>query len=195
MRVAHDGAMRTTHLTAALAASAALALGACGTAQAPEAPAGPIVLGGSVTSGTPTPSATSTAPATPSTPAPGGAAPVVPDVRDADAEVEVEDQAGDGRTVRVEEVVLGSGAGHVVVVDPASRAVLGSAPVRAGTSRAVTVTLATAVPRTGEYLALLYGDDGDGRFDETRDGLVVDTDDDGGDDGGSVDEDFRYTLR
>lgn len=184
--------MRTTHLTAALAASAALALGACGTAPAPEAPAGPIVLGGSVTSGTPTPSTTSTAPATPAS---GGAAPVVPDVRDADAEVEVEDQAGDGRTVRVEEVVLGSGAGHVVVVDPASRAVLGSAPVRAGTSRAVTVTLATAVPRTGEYLTLLYGDDGDGRFDETRDGLVVDADDDAGDDGGSVDEDFRYTLR
>ena len=181
--------MRTTHLPAAIAAVAALALGACGTAPPPESPEGPIVLSSSASSGTPTPSASPTAPAT------GGAAPVVPDVRDADAEVEVQDQGGGGRTVTVEEVVLGSGPGHVVVVDPTTRAVLGSARVRAGTNRAVTVTLATAIPRTGEYLALLYADDGDGSFDDTRDGLVVEADDDGGDDGGSVDEDFRYTLR
>ncbi|WP_377640258.1 hypothetical protein [Oryzobacter terrae] len=182
--------MRTTPLAAAVAATAALALGACGTAPAPEAPAGPIVLRSSATSGTPTPSAT------PTTPATGGAAPVVPDVRDADAEVGVQDQAGDGRSVLVEEVVLGSGPGHAVVVDRSTRAVLGSAPVRAGTSRDVAVALSTPVPRSGEYLVMLYADDGDGTFEETRDGLVVEADDDGGgDDGGSVDEDFRYTLR
>ena len=181
--------MRTTRrpaATVATAAVAALALGACGTTPAPDPADGPIVLRGSETSGSPTP------PSSPTTTATGGAAPVVPDVRDDDAEVEVQDQGGDGRTVTVEEAVLGSGPGHVVVVDPATRTVLGSASLRAGTSRAVTVTLTTSVPRTGEYLALLYADDGDGAFDDTRDGLVVDADDDGG---GSVDEDFRYTLR
>ena len=65
---------------------------------------------------------------------------------------------------------------------------LGSAPVRAGTTRAVTIDLTTPVQAGGELVALLYADDGDGRFDPTTDAGVVD------DDGDAVDEEFEFTV-
>ena len=190
--VAHDGPMRTTPAPAAVATLAALALAACGSTPAADPPDGPIVLSSAATSGTPAPAPS----ASPTSAATLGAAPVVPDVRDHDAEVDVRDQAGDGTSVVVEEVVITVGSGHLVVVDPTTRGVLGTTAVPAGTRRGVTVALTTPVPRSGEYLVVLHADDGDGRFDATRDALVVDADDDGGDDdGASVGEDFRYTLR
>lgn len=193
--------MRTTRRLRAVAASAAVTaagvLAGCGGTPAQEPPEGPIVLRSAASSGTPSPSAT------PTTSSGVGAAPLAPDVRDHDADVDVRDQTGDGRTVVVEEVVVTVGPGHVVVVDPSGGAVLGTAAVRAGTTRALTVTLATPLPRSGEYLVLLHADDGDGRYDEARDGLVVHAGGDDGPDGDdddsgadrAVDEDFRYTLR
>ena len=41
---------------------------------------------------------------------------------------------------------------------------------------------------SGELVALLYADDGDGRFDPTTDAGVVD------DDGDAVDDDFEFTV-
>ena len=65
---------------------------------------------------------------------------------------------------------------------------LGSALVRAGTTRPVTIDLTTPVQVSGELVALLYADDGDGRFDPTTDAGVVD------DDGDAVDDDFEFTV-
>lgn len=171
----------------ALVAAVALAVSACGNDPEPEVIGAPIVLSGSpanddaTASGTPSPAPTASAQT-------GGAAPVVAVVRDDDAEVDVDDQRGDGTTVLVREVRLPTTDGHVVVIDPRSRAVLGSAPVRAGTTRAVTIDLTTPVQAGGELVALLYADDGDGRFDPTTDAGVVD------DDGDAVDEEFEFTV-
>jgi hypothetical protein len=119
----------------------------------------------------------------------GGATPVAADVRDRDAELEANDQAGGGGTVRVAEVRLTAGPGLVVVIDPGTRAVLGSGSVPTGTTRDLAVTLATPVPRSGELLVVLHVDDGDGRFDPATDSQVVD------DESEPVDEDFDYRLR
>lgn len=185
MRTTRGAARRAASL--ALVAAVALAVSACGADPEPEVVGAPIVLSSSpanvdaTASGTPSP-------APPASAQTGGAAPVVAVVRDAAAEVDVEDQRGDGTTVAVQEVRLPTSDGHVVVIDPRSRAVLGSAPVTAGTTRTATVRLTTPVQASGELVALLYADDGDGRFDPTTDAGVVD------DDGEAVDEDFEYTV-
>lgn len=184
---------RTTRRLAvvALVGVAALGLAGCGDDAEPEVVGPPIVLSSSPAAtspgATPGPSTPGPSPTTPSTGA--GAAPVVAVVRDGSAEVDVEDQRGDGRSVLVQEVRLSVGPGHVVVVDPRTRQVLGSAPVAAGTTRGVVVDLTTPVPASGELVVLLHADDGDGRFDASTDGVVVDDDD-----AEAVDEDVEYTL-
>jgi hypothetical protein len=176
----------------ALAGATALGLAACGDETEPEVVGGPIVL--SSTASTGSPGATSSASPSASTPsgtpsASDGAAPVVAVVRDGSANVDVDDQRGDGTSARVAEVKLTAGAGHVVIMDPRTRQVLGSATVASGTTRGVTVPLTTPVAASGELVALLHVDDGDGRFDPATDGVVVDDDDDE-----AVDDDFDYTL-
>lgn len=181
----------TRHLgAAALAALTALALTACGADPEPEVAGGPVVLSsaGSLGAGG-TESHTASDSAAPTSSATGGAVPVAAVVRDDQAKVDVDDQGGDGRTVRVREVRLSSGAGHVVVIDPRTREVLGTDEVGAGTARDLTVSLTRAVRRSGELVAFLYADDGDGRFDPATDGALVD------DDREPVDEDFDYRLR
>jgi hypothetical protein len=108
-------------------------------------------------------------------------------VVDTEAELEVEDQSGDGTGVRVESVRLSSGSGHVVVQTRDGQ-VIGSAPVTSG-SQPVTIPLDPRVTGSGELLAVLHADDGDGAFDATRDAVVVD------DDGERESEDFDYRLR
>lgn len=176
----------------ALAGTTALGLAACGNEAEPEEVGAPIVL--SSTGATSSPGTTSSASPTASTPsgspsASGGAAPVVAVVRDGSANVDVDDQRGDGTSVRVAEVRLTAGAGHVVIMDPRTRQLLGTAAVTAGRTRGVTVPLTTPVAASGELVALLHVDDGDGRFDAATDGAVVDDDDDE-----AVDDDFDFTL-
>lgn len=176
----------------ALVGATSLALAACGNESEPEVVGAPIVLSSSAATGSP--GATSSASPSASPPAgipsaSGGAAPVVAVVRDGSANVDVDDQRGDGTSVRVAEVRLTAGAGHVVIMDPRTRQVLGSATVATGTTRGATVPLTTTVAASGELVALLYVDDGDGRFDPATDGAVVDDDDDE-----AVDDDFDYTL-
>lgn len=107
-------------------------------------------------------------------------------VLDAAAELEVEDQRGDGTGARVEFARLSGGSGHVAVLTRDGR-VLGSSPVTAG-SQPVTIALEPRVTRSGELVAVLYADDGDGAFDPARDALVVD------EDGEREAEDFDYVL-
>lgn len=108
-------------------------------------------------------------------------------VMDAGAELEVEDQSGDGTGVRVEQVRLSNGSGHLAVQTRDGQ-VLGSAPVTSG-SQPVTIALAPPVTGSGELLAVLHLDDGDGAFDPTADPVVVD------EDGERESEDFDYRVR
>jgi hypothetical protein len=96
---------------------------------------------------------------------------------DAGAELEVEDQRGDGRTVAVQEAKTTSGTGFVAVYR--GDQLLGSVPVGSG---ALTVQLDTPVPATGELEAVLFADDGDGQLDAAKDSRLED-------------EDFDYTLQ
>lgn len=135
------------------------------------------------------PSAPPATPASPSpttpTPASAGAQPGAT-VVDVLAELEVEDQRGDGTSARVEFARLSSGTGHVAISTRDGQ-LLGSAPVTQG-AQPVTIPLSPRVTASGELLAVLYADDGDGAFDAARDPVVVDND------GEREREDFDYVL-
>lgn len=118
-----------------------------------------------------------------------GAEPMAPTVTDDDAELDVDDQGGDGSQVVIDEARLTSGVGLVVVVDPVTRAVLGSVAIPQGGARDLRVPLSPAVTGSRELVAMLYADDGDGEFDPSRDGRIVE------DDGDAETEDFDYTVR
>ena len=115
-----------------------------------------------------------------------------PTVVDNSAEVEVEDQTGNGRTVAVEEVRIGTEPGFVVIYD-AGRSVLGWTYVPSRV-RGVTIELTTPVQASRELVAALFRDDGDKEFDPQVDPLIVEQDDDDNETE-PVTEDFDYILR
>jgi len=189
--------MRTSRTTSALVAgtaAAALLLSACGSdaqpapAAAPDAPASSAAVPAPEASSASSSASSSPSASTSPTPTAGDT------VADDDAELDVEDQRGDGRSVAVEEVQLTSGSGFVAVYTRDGQ-LLGSAEV--GRGRTLTVELDEPIPATGEYRAVLFADDGDGTFDAETDPRVVeadDDDDDQDDDEDAVDDEFDYRL-
>ena len=119
------------------------------------------------------------------------------------ADLQLEDQTGDGSTVQVASVTALEDGFVVVTLDddqPGAGQVLGSAEVPAGTSTAVAVDLDTPVPAaTGdddgtEITATLYADtDGDGSY-STADVAVPEPQDADDDDTDVVDDDAEYRL-
>ena len=107
-----------------------------------------------------------------------------PTFRDDTAELDVEDQRGDGRTVRVEEVRFSSGTGIVGIYD-AGLKLLGSSVVSSG-DHAVTIELDRRLGSSQELFAVLHRDDGDGVL-GSGDAVFVD-------EGEQVGEDFDYLL-
>lgn len=105
-------------------------------------------------------------------------------VEDPLAELDVEDQRGDGRSVTVAEAMLSRGAGWVVVRSSSGQ-ILGAAPVRQGT-RLLRVVLDRPAT-SGVLRAELRKDDGDGQFRASTDRVVTD-------DGERVSETFEYVL-
>ncbi len=186
-------------LRVAAAIAAATLLAGC-SRGGEEVGAEPAVSLGAAASGAPTPQAATSTPS--ASPAGSGAGlgddadDVIPlgavTVVDNTAEVDVEDQVGDGRTVEVDEVRAGAGPGFVVVYD-AGRVVLGWAAVPRG-ARAVAVELDTPVRAGQQLVAALFRDDGDGAFEPRADRLVVEEDDDSPD-GEPLTENFDYVLR
>jgi hypothetical protein len=146
---------------------AGLAVAACG-GSAPSAEAGITLPAAPVTVVTPTPSGTASSdrPLT---------------VRDPNADLEVEDQVGDGRTVLVDEVE--ASVPGFVAVWTLDGSLLGSAPVRPDTVLIRVRLDADAGNR--ELRAVLYRDDGDGRFDPATDPIVTES-------GERVQETFEY---
>ncbi|HSK27547.1 MAG TPA: hypothetical protein VK894_11625 [Jiangellales bacterium] len=123
----------------------------------------------------------------------GGAAAVPAPFRDDDAELDVEDQSGDGTTVVVEEVRLSRTAGWLAVFAEDGETLLGHAPVEpSDDERRLDVTLDQPVTGTQTLLAVLFADDGDGAFDPAADPRVTDDDDDHDDDDFKTD---RFTYR
>lgn len=172
---------------AATALGALLLLTACGGDDAASAPTTSTATSGA-TSGATT-SAPSTSPSATSATSSATSATGGVDARDPEAELEVEDQRGDGSSVAVEEVRLSAGDGWVVITGP-DDAVLGSAAVaRSDAEAPLTVPLDVAVTGGPEVrlVATLRLDDGDGALDPALDPVVVDEDRQG--DEGSVDED------
>ncbi|MCO1574416.1 hypothetical protein M8C13_01425 [Crossiella sp. SN42] len=112
-------------------------------------------------------------------------------------EIDADDQRGDGTKVLIEEAELPK-AGHVAIYDQSGK-LLGSAPVPPGAHRDLAVTLNPALGQGNHSLrAVLTTDDGDGKFDATKDAPVREFDDDQDGDDDHDDElendGFRYTV-
>lgn len=102
------------------------------------------------------------------------------------ADIEVDDQVGDGTEVIVTSVQLGRGPAWLVVTDLPGN-VLGTKKVSPRT-QPVTVPLKPPVTQSQELIATLYLDDGNGNFDN-KDAVMVD------DEGEPVSEDFDYVVQ
>ena len=166
-------------IVAALASGAALAATGCsGDGDEASAPAAQTVTVTQKASEPETKPETST---TANEPPSGVAATLV----DRNADLSLDDQAGAGRRVRVQEVAISGGTGHVAIYAASGR-LLGARKISA-TVRSTTVPLSRPVPRTSELLAVLYGDDGNGAFSEA-DPRVID------EDGELLDDTFDYRL-
>ena len=180
-------------LLAVPAAAALLALSGCGSDGDPT----PAPASATSTSSAPQPSATSSDPSAAAAPEPPveEGAPAVAPHRDDEADLQGEDQRGDGTSVRVEDVQLSTTDGWVAVF-AADGGLLGATPVvRSDEDVDLDVVLSPAVTGTQELRAVLYADDGDGVLDLGTDPQVAEDDDDGDDDGD--DDDVvadRFTL-
>ena len=107
-------------------------------------------------------------------------------VVDASAEIEIEDQRGDGRSVEIEEIRVGRDGTFLVIYDRTGL-VLTSTPV-SPQSQPVNVELEVLVESSQELEAALYLDNGDGEFSLVTDSPLVD------DEGEIIHEDFYYEL-
>ncbi len=106
---------------------------------------------------------------------PDGAERVAPVVLDAEAELEVEDQSGDGNTVRIHEAAVTATRAHVAVVSQQSQEILGVVLVDPGEHSPV-IRLDHPLDVSQNLTVMLYADDGDRRFDPAADGRIVDDD-------------------
>lgn len=106
---------------------------------------------------------------------------------DSVADVEVDDQFGDGRAVSVTSVLLGKGPAWLVITDLGGN-VVGLEEVSPRT-QPVTVKLQPPLAVSQELVATLHLDDGDGTFDTQRDRPMVD------EEGEQVSEDFDYVVQ
>jgi hypothetical protein len=108
-----------------------------------------------------------------------GARAVPPPFRDDQAELDVDGQAGNGRTVSIDEVQLSRTNGFVAVCTLDRTRLLGSHPIaRSGDDRSVRVALDEPITTTTELLVVLFADNGDGHFDWATDPPVSGDDDD-----------------
>jgi hypothetical protein len=99
--------------------------------------------------------------------------------RDDHADLDVDGQTGDGRSVIVDEVQLALTDGFVAVCTLDSSRLLGSSPIARSTDeRSLVVTLDEPITSTTGLLVVLHADNGDGYFDWATDPRVSGDDDD-----------------
>lgn len=147
--------------------------------------------------------------APPSSPATAGETTVAPEGEsgsDQQADIEFEDQSGDGSSAVVDTVSAPGGGFVVIAIDDSDRdddgRVLGSSQVPVGTTDDVQVALAPALTADTDLEAVLYADtDGNGEFDPGTDQAVPepisgdDDSDDESDDSDAVDDGAGYSVR
>lgn len=105
---------------------------------------------------------------------------------DSSAEIDIEDQAGDGQLVQIEEIRVGRSNTFLVIYD-SSGVVLASTLV-SPQSQPVDVKLERTLTKSSQLEAVLYLDDGDGQFEIDQDSPLID------DEGELVHEDFEYRV-
>ena len=108
------------------------------------------------------------------------------EVSDGFAELEIEDQSGDGSSVEIEEVRQSLGNAILVIFDSQGR-VLGSSPVTVRT-QPVAVELNSPISRSQKLFAQLFLDNGNEKYDPDQDTPILDHD------GDLARESFEYKL-
>ena len=106
--------------------------------------------------------------------------------RDRYAEIDIEDQTGDGSSISIDEIEISGGNSFLVIYD-STGLVLASALVTAQ-SQPVTIKLDYPLASSQELEAALYLDDGDGEFSLASDFPILDDEEE------LVHEDFYYRL-
>ena len=107
-----------------------------------------------------------------------------------DAELEIEDQRGDGTSVLIDEVRTNLQAGLIVIFDISGN-YLGSAPVSASV-QPVSIQLESPVTRSQELIGQLFADNGNGIFDSSD--LPVSEPEEDQSDEEAIYEDFEYEV-
>lgn len=118
--------------------------------------------------------------------APGGVADTEDSAFDPRADLDIDDQNGNGQSVIIDAVRVTRDNAHIVILD-VQGTVLGSVPVLPGV-QIVQVELSTPITRSGEYFGQLVLQQGDEVIDMTAVEPLID------DEGEIVDEDFEYYL-
>lgn len=169
--VARSGSNRRASLVAVGSLALVGALSACGadTGQATSVDTAPILIGE-------TPREASQDFGLPARPA-----------YDPRADLDIDDQFGDGRSVVIDSVRVTRDGVHLVVLDERG-SILGSQAVIPGV-QPVQIDLARPVTTSGDLHAVLVLDDGNGRIDPGTDLPLLDDDDE------IIEEDFEYYLR
>ncbi len=104
------------------------------------------------------------------------------------ADLDIDDQYGDGRSVVIDSVRVTRDDVYLVILDERG-SILGAKPVPPGV-QPVQIDLDRRIETSGDYYGVLVLDDGDARIDLATDRPLLDDDDD--DD--IIEEDFEYYL-
>lgn len=104
------------------------------------------------------------------------------------AELEIDDQMGDGTSVQIREIETSLQAGLIVIFD-STGSYLGEAIV-SSTVQPVSIELATPIASSQELVAQLFSDNGNGVFD-SKDLQVIESEDNEIE---IIDEDFEYEI-
>jgi hypothetical protein len=105
---------------------------------------------------------------------------------DLQAEIDIEDQSGDGARIALDKIQVGRNNAFVVIYNSAGE-VLATALVTP-LSQPVNIALQTPITSSQELQAVLYLDDGDGKFELSEDLPLI------GEENELVHEDFSYRV-
>lgn len=105
---------------------------------------------------------------------------------DRNAEIDIEDQSGDGNSVMIDEIQISGGNSFLVIYD--STGLVRSSTLVTVQSQPVVVRFEVPIEKSQELEAVLYLDNGDGQFSLAEDSPLLDYERE------LVHEDFYYTV-
>ena len=107
-------------------------------------------------------------------------------VNDPSAEISIDDQTGDGKSIKIHEIHVGRGNAFLVIYDEGGLVI--AQAVVTPQSQPVTIYLDYQITQSQALQAALYLDDGDGLFQLDLDHPIL------GEEGKLVHEDFNYKV-